>query len=58
MMKLPNDPDQFKHFRGDPPEVKLEAWKRLQRRLTVRDIAICLVIAVPSIATALVTLLK
>jgi len=58
MMKFPPDPDQFKYFRSDPPEIKLEAWKRLQYRLTVRDLAISLAVVVSSIATALITLLK
>ncbi len=57
MMKLPPDPDQFKYFRSDPPEVKLEAWKRLQQRLTVRDLAISLAIIVSSVAGALIALL-
>lgn len=48
MMKLPNDPDQFKHFRGDPPEVKLKAWKQMQERLAIRDrtFAIALVVGI------------
>jgi hypothetical protein len=41
MLKLPPEADQFKHFKGDPPEVKLEAWKQLQLRLKTRDLAIC-----------------
>jgi len=42
MQKLPPDPDTFKHFRGDPPETKLAAWRMLQFRLIVRDLAACL----------------
>jgi hypothetical protein len=41
MLKTPPDPDQFKHFRTDPPEIKLKAWNDLQRRLVIRDIAKC-----------------
>ena len=47
MLKPPTDPDQFKHFRGDPPDVKLQAWKYLQRRYTVRDIVIGLWLLIP-----------
>jgi hypothetical protein len=45
MLKLPHDPDQFKHFKADPPEIKLEAWKQLQRRLTIRDLVFGLICA-------------
>jgi len=51
-MKLPPDPDQFKHFRNDPPEIKLAAWNRMQRRLTVRDVALCVAVVVPSLMGA------
>lgn len=36
--KLPGEPDGFKYFERDPPEVKLEAWKCLQNRLAIRDV--------------------
>lgn len=39
MPKLPKDPDDFKYFKRDPPEVKLEAWRRLQHRLVIRDLS-------------------
>jgi hypothetical protein len=52
MLKFPPDLDQFKHFRADPPEIKLEAWKQLQRRLAVRDLAWCAT-AISSLAIAL-----
>jgi hypothetical protein len=42
MFKRPQEPDLFKHFVDDPSEVKLEAWRLLQRRLTIRAICICL----------------
>jgi hypothetical protein len=41
MLKTPPDSDQFKHFRTDPPEIKLKAWNELQRRLVIRDLAKC-----------------
>ena len=51
MFKLPQDPDQFKYFRGDPPEIKLEAWKRMQLRLAIRDLTICIAfIAIPIVS--------
>jgi len=58
MLKLPPDSDQFKHFRTDPPEIKLEAWKQLQRRLTVRDLAVCITAVLGVIATVLAVLLR
>lgn len=39
MFKRPQEPDLFKHFVDDPSEVKLEAWRLLQRRLTIRESA-------------------
>nr|WP_312477576.1 hypothetical protein [Achromobacter ruhlandii] len=54
MMKLPNDPDQFRHFRGDPPDIKLQAWKQMQERLASRDRARIVAWAVVIIFTALV----
>jgi hypothetical protein len=41
MLKTPPDQDQFRHFRTDPPDIKLKAWNGLQRRLVIRDIAQC-----------------
>lgn len=53
MMKLPNDPDQFRHFRGDPPDIKLQAWKQMQERLASRDRAIIVAAIVSALVTAI-----
>lgn len=44
MFKHPRDTDPFKHFQRDPSDVKLQAWKLLQRHLTIRHIFSALVI--------------
>lgn len=54
MMKLPNDPDHFKHFGSDPPDIKLKAWKLLQDRLASRDRAV-IVASVVSVIVAVIS---
>lgn len=58
MLKIPPDHDDFKHFRTDPPEVKLEAWKQLQRRLAMRDLAICATAIIGLVMAILLIVLK
>lgn len=58
MLKIPPDHDDFKHFRADPPEIKLEAWRQLQRRLAVRDLAICATVIIGLVMPVLLVMSK
>ena len=52
--KFPKEPDNFKYFLGDPPEVKLEAWKVQERSRTLRYFLFCMTV----LGSALVAFLK
>ncbi|PIG00373.1 hypothetical protein CLU84_3350 [Comamonas sp. 26] len=53
MPKFPKEPDNFKYFQSDPPEVKLEAWRRHQNGYTIRYLGFCLAIVIPSVVAVI-----
>ena len=58
MPKFPREPDNFKYFQGDPPEVKLEAWRRHQNSYTIRYLAFCVAFVASCLLTAVVILMR